>query len=552
MISSFINVHYCYVSLINQMSVGLLMYAHLPAALLAIFFGIFILSKTKNIIGVTFFTMCICFAMWCFLSLCTWFAFNSAITMFTWSLIDLFGLTMFFFSYYFLYTFITDKDLPNWQKITSLLLLLPTAIWTFMGQSLTLFNSNDCTAIENDLVVRYPYFVEAIFIFAVLIFVFSQYRKTKDSILKKKIVLTGSGIAIFLIFFFSATLFVKILSASDASAYVYNYEIYGLFGMPILLAFLVYIVVKFKAFDIKLIGAQALVWALIILIGSEFLFVNDLTNQILVGVTLVISSILGLNLVSSVKKEIAQKELLEIANNDKSEFMSFASHQIRTPLTAIKGLAANTLEGDYGSINDEVKDIVQKILVCSNDVVALIGQYLNKSKMELGQIGYDFQEFDLAEIVKQTVKGFEPNAEQAKLALKFSTDGASSYLVNADRGKIKEVVGNLVDNAIKYTQLTSNGFVEVSVSRKNDKILIKILDNGKGMDDEAKTKLFKKFSRAKDASTTNDQGHGLGLFLVKTFVDAQKGRVWGESEGVGKGSTFIVELPIKQTSKKEI
>jgi signal transduction histidine kinase len=317
--------------------------------------------------------------------------------------------------------------------------------------------------------------------------------------------------------------------------------------MPAFIAFLAYLIVKFKSFDIKLIGPQVLVWALVILIGSEFFFVENMTNQILVAITLVLSAIASLIIVRSVKKEIAQKELLEIANNDKSEFVSFASHQIRTPLTSIKGYSANILDGDYGPLTPELKDAIQKILVRGTDAVTLISQYLDKSKMELGQLKYDFVDFDLIEMAKQVTKGFEPNAEQAKLTLKFSTDGASSYIVNADKGKIKETIGNLIDNAIKYTP---SGSIEVSVYKKDDKVLVKFADTGIGMSQAVIADLYKKFGRAKDAAKTNILGNGLGLFLAKTFMEAMKGRTWAESSGDGKGSQFYMELPLKMEEAK--
>ena len=168
--------------------------------------------------------------------------------------------------------------------------------------------------------------------------------------------------------------------------------------------------------------------------------------------------------------------------------------------------------------------------------------------MELGQITYDYSEFDFAELVEQTVKGFEPNIEQAKLTIKFNADRSLFYKINADQGKIKEVIGVLIDNAIKYTP---TGSISVLVSRKDDKMLVKVSDTGVGMNSATIADLFKKFSRAKDASKTNILGSGLGLFCpAKTFVEAHNGRVWAESEGKDKGSNFFVELPIEQVPKE--
>jgi signal transduction histidine kinase len=235
-------------------------------------------------------------------------------------------------------------------------------------------------------------------------------------------------------------------------------------------------------------------------------------------------------------------KFLEKSNDEKSEFISFASHQLRTPLTSIKGFASMLLEGDHGDINPEVRDALQKIMVRTNDMVSLIGQYLNKSRMELGQLKYDMNEFDMVDILTQVAKGFKPNADQAKLGLTLSIAAAQSYRIRADQGKIKEVIGNLIDNSIKYTP---QGAIRVALSRIEQTIRIAISDTGVGMNEATLHDLFKKFSRAKDASKTNILGNGLGLYLAKTIVDAHHGKIWAESAGKGKGSTFFVELPMR-------
>lgn len=233
---------------------------------------------------------------------------------------------------------------------------------------------------------------------------------------------------------------------------------------------------------------------------------------------------------------------LEKSNNDKSEFISFASHQIRTPLTSIKGFTSNLLEGDYGEINAAARDAIQKVLVRSNDVVSLIGQYLDKSKMELGELKYDFKEFNLTALTSQVVNELVPTAEQAKVNLSFNSIETPPFIIMADQGKIKEVISNLVDNSIKYTPI---GSVIIVLAQKQDKVVLKISDTGVGMNKATTRDLFKKFGRGKDAAKTNILGSGLGLYLAKVFVEAHNGKLWAESEGEGKGSTFFVELSLK-------
>ncbi len=551
-LSQLISLHYCYTYLVDQISVGLLLYAHIPTALTALIFGSYILYRDRKLPNTTLFFVCISFATWCFLSFSTWLVFSSPVTMFTWSLLDLVGLIMFFFSYYFIYTFVTNRDLPIWQKVTGILMLLPTAVSTLFGLNLVGFDGNNCVAMENDLITRYPYFIEAFFIILVFIFIVSQYRKAAEKKTKNKILLAGAGVFTFLIFFFSATLLVNILDTSSVSSYVYNYEIYGLFGMPLLLIFLGYLIVRYKAFNIKLLGAQALVISLVALIGSQFLFVQSVTAQILTAVTLVITGAIGLILIRSVKKVDFQNEELEKASQEKSEFMSFAAHQIRTPITVVKGYASNLLDGDYGALPAEATKQVQKMLISSNDLIYLIADYLDKAKMELNQLKYAMNPFDLKAMVTKVVGDFRIGAEHHNVPVKLSVPEGVDFTISADENKIKQIVGNLIDNSIKYN--VEGGHVDVSLVRDDEKKVVRIVvaDNGRGIAPETMPYLFLKFGRGSNAEKSSINGTGLGLYLAKQMLDAHHGSIHAESEGLGKGSKFIVELPIGEVSAPEV
>lgn len=239
-------------------------------------------------------------------------------------------------------------------------------------------------------------------------------------------------------------------------------------------------------------------------------------------------------------------EQLKIANQEKSEFMSFASHEIRNPVTAMRGYASMVLEGDVGEISDDMKDVAEKITSEGQHVLDLIGQYLNKSKLELGELKYNFVPCDMAAIVKASVSNAQINAKQHQLKLSADIDTKGDYKLTADEGKIKEVISNLIDNSIKYTP---KGSVTVSISKKDGKVLVKIADTGVGIPKEIQPELFKKFSRA-NAQKVNLLGTGLGLYLARTFVNAHGGKVWAESEGKDKGSQFYVELPVQPDIKK--
>lgn len=224
----------------------------------------------------------------------------------------------------------------------------------------------------------------------------------------------------------------------------------------------------------------------------------------------------------------------------KSEFLSLATHQIRAPLTAIKGYSSMLIEGDFGVLPQKAKDSVETIFKSSQNLINIVGDFLNISRIEQGRMVYEKSTFDIANLTKEVAKELEPNVKKAGLTLTLDIKEGVKAEVNADLGKIKQVIGNLIDNAIKYTV---KGGINISISTDTEKVFIKIKDTGIGIDKEEIGKLFTKFTRAKDANKTNVIGTGLGLYIAKKMTEAHHGDIKIESEGLGHGTTFIIELP---------
>jgi signal transduction histidine kinase len=245
--------------------------------------------------------------------------------------------------------------------------------------------------------------------------------------------------------------------------------------------------------------------------------------------------------VTNLKLEKANDRLREL-DKQKSEFVSFASHQLRSPLTSIKGYASLMLEGDYGELAAGAKEAAQRIYESSKTLAVVVNDYLNISRIELGTMKYEFKDLDLKALTEEVIAELKPNVEKTGLKLEFSCDMKASYIINADLDKFKQVMGNLIDNSLKYTP---NGSIQVFLSRKAGSVVFAVKDTGIGMSEKTIPKLFQKFSRADKASETNIRGTGLGLYIAKEIVEAHKGRIWAESEGEGKGSQFYVEIPAR-------
>lgn len=221
----------------------------------------------------------------------------------------------------------------------------------------------------------------------------------------------------------------------------------------------------------------------------------------------------------------------------KSEFLSLASHQIRSPLTAIKGYASMVVAGDFGPIGDKAKEAVDRIFKSSQSLTLMVEDFLNVSKIEQGGMKYEKANFDFAAVAGTMAKDLSVTAEGKGLKMTYTQD-EGNHTVFGDKEKLRQVVLNFIDNSIKYTK---EGSVGVSVTATDGKVLFAVKDTGMGMTDEIKNKLFQKFSRGEGAKM-NTTGSGLGLYLAKEIVGAHGGRVWVESPGPGLGSTFFVEL----------
>lgn len=524
----------------------LVYYSHFFAIAIAIIIGLFILLKNpKSLSNRILFFITLLFSFWVFLDSVFWASNRSDVIMFVWSLTILFEPLVHAGSLYLMYVIINKNDMPFKIKLVIFTLYLPLVVLVPMGYTLSSFDVSICLAKEA-IFAYYPYLIETLFTIWIIVFAIKKYKLVKTSSKKKEILYLTIGVVLFLIAFSWGAI-------TGSFTEDWNIAQWGLIGMPILIAFLSYTIVRFHTFNIKLIATQALVWGLVILQGSQFFFIKTLTNFILNGVGFLGIIIVGYLIVKSVKKEIEQREKLEILTTElssaneklkgldklKSEFVSLASHQLRSPLTAMKGYTSMLMEGDYGEINPEVKGAVNRIFESSQNLMRIVEDFLNVTKIEQGGMKYEMALFDLSEVANNMVKDLSIIASNKGLKLNFKNECEGDIcIVNGDKEKIRQVVLNFIDNSIKYTK---EGEINVLIKRIGDKAVFSVTDTGMGMTPEIKASLFQKFARG-DGSRMNSTGSGLGLYLTKEIAEAHNGRVWVESAGPGKGSTFFMEL----------
>ncbi len=532
------NIQYCK-GIVDGVS-GLLYYSHIPSIIIGLLIGIFVLFKTKfSLLGKILFFITLVFSLWVVSDLFIWiFYFQNSVVMTAWAPTEIFAILLFILCLYFVYVFVEKRDVSLWSKIlvSSPLLLIIALVPTLYN--LTSYDVQECVAIQNPLYTNFTLGLKVLFSFWIIGFAVYKYFKA-EKVFRKQILLLTIGIIIFLLSFLVAGYVAE-------QTYVFMYEAAGLFGMIVFVGFLGYLIVRFKTFNIKLIGAQALIVSLVILIGSQFFFIQTDINRVLTGITLIITGFIGLNLIRSVKKEVEQREKIEIlagelkvANEGQASLMHFMNHQIKGRFGNTKNIFAELLTGDYGTISSEAVPLLQKGLDEANVGINYVQGILKGDSAEKGVLPYDKKPMDMKVVVENTANKQKEYAE--KKGLQFSLDVQSGdYNITGDSTQIGEAIRNLIDNSINYTE---KGSISVSLSQQSKSVLLKIADTGVGISEDDKSRLFKAGGRGAESLKVNVNATGYGLVFVKNVADAHGGRVWVTSAGRGTGSTFYLEIP---------
>lgn len=226
----------------------------------------------------------------------------------------------------------------------------------------------------------------------------------------------------------------------------------------------------------------------------------------------------------------------------KDEFLSMASHQLRTPLTSVKGYISMVLEGDAGKITDMQKHLLGEAFTSSERMVHLIHDFLNVSRLQTGKFMLEQHPYDLVGLVKQEVDSLRHTAESRQLKLKFECK-TKELVLNIDENKIRQVVMNFIDNSLFYSHEDTT--ITIELIKENDMVEVRVNDTGIGVPKSEQAQLFSKFYRASNARKQRPDGTGVGLYLAKKVVTAHGGDVLFESKE-GEGSTFGFSMPLKK------
>jgi two-component system sensor histidine kinase VicK len=267
--------------------------------------------------------------------------------------------------------------------------------------------------------------------------------------------------------------------------------------------------------------------------NQKEVFVNMTTKQIPEGSNINLGAILTLH-------DITHEKQLEAM---KLDFVSMAAHELRTPLTSIKGYLSVFMEENVNKFNSEQQMFLNRISHSTEQLINLVENLLNVSRVERGTFSIFRQQQDWIELVKHITTDLTNKAMDKKIVLTFHDTGIQKFNVEVDKLRMTEVVTNLISNAINYTPV--GGSVDVWIEANEREVTTHIKDSGVGIPKEAQNHLFSKFYRVANKLGPSVKGTGLGLYISKAIVEMHHGKIWVNSEE-GKGSIFSFTIPLPQ------
>ncbi len=227
----------------------------------------------------------------------------------------------------------------------------------------------------------------------------------------------------------------------------------------------------------------------------------------------------------------------------KSEFVSVASHQLRTPLTGIKWFAELMLRGKAGAVSPEQKDFLDQIHSSNERMIKLVEELLNVSRIETGtKFEIKKKPTNVVEIIDSLTSDLVGLSHAHEVTLEKSADFPTKYELPLDADKIRQVFANLLSNAVKYSKKGGKVMIDFKDISTERKVLITIKDTGLGIPAKQQSRMFEKFFRADNVQTAETEGTGLGLYIAKAIIEGHGGKIWFESEE-NAGTTFFLELP---------
>ncbi|MBF8281052.1 MAG: Histidine kinase protein [Candidatus Magasanikbacteria bacterium] len=506
-------------------------------------------NNQKNASNVVFSLLSLVIAVWLVIM---YLAVNPTLNLF-WSRLTLFNATLMNALFYLLARTIPSAQIPLRRRTLWIMIFVTLAVMIFSGSK---YGFTGVAIIKGNAEVTpgpgmliFALFTTVVYV-AGLIELVRKMRATDGSIAAQmRIVLIGFGAMVGLLI---TTVMIPVA--------VFHTRFFVPFAPLYTLIFLMataYAILQYRLFNIKVVATQALIVALVFVLASEgFSSSTVLLLLIKLGFAAFVA-MLGVLLSRSVAREVAARKKIEslagslkranaeLAKLDevKTEFISIAAHQLRSPLTVIKGYTSMLEEGDFGKLAPAVRGALHKIYASNERLVALIDEFLDISRIESGRARYQFASFKIGALIAQAVKEMRQRAKSKIVPIHIDLRVLSGLpTVYADEEKIRHAVENYIDNALKYTP---QGVVRIDAKKSAGGVEVTVTDTGIGLAPEDQSRAFEKFHRGRTAVEKIVEGTGIGLYVVKRFIEGHGGRVWAHSPGPGKGSAFGFWIPLR-------
>lgn len=525
-----------------DMSIGpdLLFYAYLPTIIILLLLGSVLIIREKfSFKSVALFSVGSLFSLWMINEIVHWTVIYHSVIATSWkytlTLVSLIFTTLSWSIYSFF------KESKSIRNLAYIQLVIPIITFFLASTDLVMprYDYESCVG-ENGILWFIIYFFQIIYFITIYWFGkrVTYCQNNTQEFFVKKITLS--------ILTFVALVFATTLLISDLTE-IYSINLLIPTALILLVETIGFYSIRYQFFSFKIHQSELLTYTVIALVGSLFFVPKSSSHFIILGFTLLVLFILGKVVMKLNKQEQQQEEKLEKTNlklmqldASKNEFLSFATHQLRSPLTSFKwGL--DIINDNAKKCNDsETVSIVAKLRMVADDMISTVNDLLDISKIEQGGFQIVTEDLDLIPLLDRISEEYRINAENKGLRLIFEPQ-IPTAVISGDSTKLRQVVGNLIDNAIKYTP---SGSVTIRVQELENSYSIAITDTGLGISPEDLQKLFGKFKRG-SAGKSSTSGSGLGLYLSKKIVELHHGDITASSEGQGRGSTFLITLPKK-------
>ncbi len=528
-------------------------YSHLVPIFVTVAVSFFVLFKSKfSLFSKVFSLFTASFCLWLLGDVIVWTSSDYNLVSFFWAPLDYINIIFYLSGAYFFILIAKGKDLSYLQKIGLLALSLPAWWITITNQSIMTFYQPVCEAENSKFLSQYKLLIEILVIMLIILVGVNEWKKGEGT--KRLQILTVLSA---LLLFFGVFSITEYISSQTG---VYEINLYSLFVLPVFLFMIVFSISSLEILKIRLIGSQLIAYVLVIMVGSQFFFLENTTNRMLTLITFFLSLGFGILLIRSGKRESAAREKieklaveLETANNQlkeldkqKDQLLSFVSHELQTPVSAVLLITDSMMEGTYGDVPQDMKEPIELMHRTSADLRDLVATILDVSRIDLNRLFVDPKEQNLEEVITDIEKLLQSSLDKKKVTFQKHWN-LPKVPLEMDQHYGRIIIQNLLSNAVKYSK--EGGVVDWTIEAGATSWTMHVRDHGCGIPKADQEKIFGKGYRASNVEKLRN-GNGFGLYIVHGAVEAHGGRIWFESKE-GEGTQFSIEMPYKMPRKEE-